>query len=102
LRRRRHAASRHFSQFGTRGFKSRVFFSGGAQSRRALYRRHACFNHRRFVRLAGGGPIPLYGYLAMAGGILISLLLGGGLTALVFYSSRHGYDDDANRFDETK
>jgi hypothetical protein len=29
----------------------------------------------------------------MAGGILFSLLLGGGLMALVFYSSRHGYDD---------
>ena len=38
----------------------------------------------------------------MAGGILFSLLLGGGLMALVFYSSRHGYDDDANRFDKTK
>jgi hypothetical protein len=41
----------------------------------------------------GGEPIPLYGYLAMAGGILVSLLLGGGLMALVYYSSRHGYDD---------
>jgi hypothetical protein len=49
----------------------------------------------------GGEPIPAYGYLAMAGGILISLLLGGGLMALVYYSNRHGYDDDANRFDKT-
>ncbi len=40
-----------------------------------------------------GGSIPLYGYLAIAGGVLISLLVGGGLMALVFYSSRHGYDD---------
>ena len=41
----------------------------------------------------GGGEIPFYGYLAMAGGALFSLLLGGALMALVFYSSRHGYDD---------
>jgi hypothetical protein len=37
--------------------------------------------------------IPLYGYLAIAGGVVMSLLVGGGLMALVFYSSRHGYDD---------
>lgn len=41
----------------------------------------------------GGEPIPVYGYVAIAGGVLISLLVGGGLMALVFYSSRHGYDD---------
>lgn len=41
----------------------------------------------------GGDPIPLYGYVAIAGGVLFSLLIGGGLMALVFYSSRHGYDD---------
>jgi hypothetical protein len=46
-----------------------------------------------WVRLGGGDPIPLYGYIAIAGGILFSLLIGGGLMALVFYSSRHGYDD---------
>jgi hypothetical protein len=42
----------------------------------------------------GGDAIPLYGYVAIAGGVIFSLLLGGGLMALVFYSSRHGYDDD--------
>lgn len=41
----------------------------------------------------GGDAIPLYGYIAIAGGILFSLLIGGGLMALVFYSNRHGYDD---------
>jgi hypothetical protein len=41
----------------------------------------------------GGDPIPVYGYVAIAGGALLSLLVGGGLMALVFYSSRHGYDD---------
>ncbi len=40
-----------------------------------------------------GGDIPVYGYVAIAGGVLMSLLVGGGLMALVFYSSRHGYDD---------
>ena len=41
----------------------------------------------------GGDAIPLYGYVAIGGGVLVSLLVGGGLMALVFYSSRHGYDD---------
>jgi hypothetical protein len=41
----------------------------------------------------GGDAIPSYGYVAIAGGVLFSLLVGGGLMALVFYSSRHGYDD---------
>ena len=48
----------------------------------------------------GGEPMPLYGYVAIAGGVLVSLLVGGGLMGLVFYSSRHGYDDDANRPDK--
>ena len=48
----------------------------------------------------GGDAIPFYGYVAIAGGVLFSLLVGGGLMALVFYSSRHGYDDEANRFDK--
>jgi len=38
-------------------------------------------------------PMPAYGYWALGGGILFSLLIGCGLMALVFYSSRHGYDD---------
>jgi hypothetical protein len=41
----------------------------------------------------GGDAIPFYGYIAIIGGVLFSLLIGGGLMALVFYSSRHGYDD---------
>jgi hypothetical protein len=40
-----------------------------------------------------GDAIPLYGYVAIAGGVVFSLIVGGGLLALVFYSSRHGYDD---------
>jgi hypothetical protein len=45
-----------------------------------------------WVRL-GGDAIPLYGWFALLGGVFFSLLVGGGLMALVFYSSRHGYDD---------
>jgi len=48
----------------------------------------------------GGDTIPLYGWLAIAGGVFFSLLVGGGLMALMFFSSRHGYDDvtrDADR-----
>jgi hypothetical protein len=45
-----------------------------------------------FVQMSGD-PIPLYGYVAIAGGVLVSLAVGGGLMALVFYSNRHGYDD---------
>jgi len=51
-------------------------------------------------RHLGGDEIPFYGYVAIAGGVFFSLLVGGGLMALVFYSSRHGYDDSANRFDK--
>ncbi|MEX0923923.1 MAG: hypothetical protein WD489_01845 [Rhodovibrionaceae bacterium] len=35
------------------------------------------------------------GWLAMAGGGLLSLLVGGGLMALLFHSSRSGHDDEA-------
>jgi hypothetical protein len=52
-----------------------------------------------WVRL-GGDPIPLYGWFAIIGGVFFSLLVGGGLMALVFYSSRHGYDDDVQRHDK--
>lgn len=52
-----------------------------------------------FVHI-GGDAIPIYGYVAIVGGVLFSLGVGGGLMALVFYSNRHGYDDDANRNDK--
>ena len=42
-----------------------------------------------------GPPMPASGYVAMALGILFSLLIGFGLMALVFYSHRHGYDERA-------
>jgi len=36
--------------------------------------------------------IPAVGYVAMVLGIVFSLAVGCGLMALLFYSSRHGYD----------
>ena len=50
------------------------------------------FAGRSWVHLAGA-VIPVYGWIAIGGGVLFSLLVGGGLMALLFYSSRHGYDD---------
>jgi hypothetical protein len=44
---------------------------------------------------AQGAPIPPVGYAAMAVGVIFSLLVGFALMALVFYSSRYGYDDRA-------
>lgn len=35
----------------------------------------------------------LHLWIALGLGTVLSLLVGGGLMALVFYSSRHGYDD---------
>ncbi len=42
-----------------------------------------------------GPPMPTSGYVAMALGILFSIVIGFGLMALVFYSHRHGYDERA-------
>jgi hypothetical protein len=39
--------------------------------------------------------MPASGYVAMALGVVFSLVVGIGLMALVFYSSRKGYDDAA-------
>lgn len=34
---------------------------------------------------------------ALVAGVVLSLVVGGGLMALVFYSSRRGYDDAAGK-----
>ena len=47
-----------------------------------------------------GPDLPIEGKVAMGLGIVFSLIVGCGLMALVFYSSRHGYDEAA-RFDST-
>jgi flagellar basal body-associated protein FliL len=43
--------------------------------------------------LANGTDVPSSGYAAMAFGVIISLAVGFGLMALIFYSSRKGYDE---------
>jgi hypothetical protein len=37
--------------------------------------------------------VPISGYFAMAFGVIFSLIVGVGLMALIFYSSREGYDE---------
>jgi hypothetical protein len=37
--------------------------------------------------------VPISGYVAMALGVIFSLIVGVGLMALTFYSSRKGYDE---------
>jgi hypothetical protein len=48
----------------------------------------------------GGPPMPAAGYFAMTLGIVFSLVVGCGLMALVFYSSRYGYDERAQGQDD--
>jgi len=38
----------------------------------------------------------VHGWIALSLGVFFSLLIGCGLMALVFYSSRRGYDERAN------
>jgi len=47
-----------------------------------------------------GPPMPATGYLAMALGVVLSLVVGCGLMALLFYSARHGYDEPFRADDE--
>jgi hypothetical protein len=44
---------------------------------------------------AAGTDMPASGYVALALGVIASLAVGFGLMALVFYSSRAGYDEPA-------
>jgi hypothetical protein len=43
--------------------------------------------------LGDGADVPASGYVAMAFGVIVSLAVGFGLMALIFYSSRKGYDE---------
>ena len=40
-----------------------------------------------------GPPMPASGFVAMALGVVFSLVVGIGLMGLTFYSHRHGYDE---------
>jgi len=42
-----------------------------------------------------GPPMPVSGYIFMTLGVVLSLLVGFVLMGLIFYSSRHGYDDQS-------
>lgn len=44
---------------------------------------------------AAGTDVPPVGYVTMALGVVLSVVVGAGLMALVFYSSRSGYDEPA-------
>jgi hypothetical protein len=44
--------------------------------------------------------LSFHGYLAMALGGFFSLLLGGGLMALLFFSSRKGFDEQVFSADD--
>ena len=48
----------------------------------------------------GDVEISGHGLIALAAGAVVSLLLGGGLMALVFYSSRRGHDERAQGREE--
>jgi|ERR1700739_980285 hypothetical protein len=42
---------------------------------------------------SGLGDMPLAGWIALVAGVVFSLIIGIGLMALLFYSSRQGYDE---------
>lgn len=49
---------------------------------------------------AGEADMPGELYFAMALGVVFSLIVGCGLMALMFYSSRRGYDERASGHDQ--
>ena len=48
-------------------------------------------------KMSGNAGMSVHGYVALALGVALSLLVGGGLMAMAFYSSRKGYDDNSRR-----
>lgn len=57
----------------------------------------AIWGFRTAWRLGGDTPLGLNGWIAMILAAVLTLVLGGGLMWLAFYSSRRGYDDDQGR-----
>ena len=51
---------------------------------------------------AGDVAMPAWGWLMLGLGIFFTLLVGGGLMALVFYSSRAGFDEPPQAAQEKK
>jgi hypothetical protein len=50
----------------------------------------------------GNVVISEQGWLALGLGTFFSLIIGCGLVALVFYSSRHGYDEAVDEFRDSR
>ena len=50
----------------------------------------------------GDTQIGVHGYIALGLGVVATLVIGGGLMWLVFYSARRGYDDAAGRDPESE
>ena len=48
-----------------------------------------------------GDEVPLSGWIAFGAGTFLTVLVGAGLFALLFYSARHGYDDIDRPEDES-
>lgn len=48
------------------------------------------------------GPVEMtvHGWIALALGVVVSMGVGIGLMALVFFSARHGYDDRVRDYDK--
>jgi hypothetical protein len=65
----------------------------------ALLGAAAWFASRAWTEISGP-PMPAAGYIAMTLGIVFSVVIGCGLMALLFYSSRHGYDEPGQRQDD--
>jgi hypothetical protein len=61
----------------------------------------AWFASRAWTEVSGP-PMPAAGYIAMTLGIVFSVVIGCGLMALLFYSSRHGYDEPGQRQDDSE
>jgi hypothetical protein len=59
----------------------------------------AWFASRAWTAVSGP-PMPAAGYVAMTFGIIFSVVIGCGLMALLFYSSRHGYDEPSQRLED--
>ncbi|HEY6257307.1 MAG TPA: hypothetical protein VIY51_16110 [Xanthobacteraceae bacterium] len=43
--------------------------------------------------------VPAWAWISMAFGVALSVLVGGGLMALIFYSSRKGYDEPPHKIE---
>ena len=43
--------------------------------------------------------VPAWAWISVAFGALLSILVGGGLMALIFYSSRKGYDEPPHKIE---